>query len=131
VAFLMAVHDQLELWDCPETILAAKTPPLLQCTATRAPSIMSSSLPEMTRDPALLDAVVVRLASTSCAADAWEVSIGGWTWLVQRSASRTWARPAHGLAGCVDGHAVTYRSGRIDEFDLDWTDAEQRRVDLP
>jgi hypothetical protein len=130
VAFLMAVRDRLELWDCPDQIIASKPPASVQCIATIAPSIMSSSLPLVTRDPALLDAVSVHPAPGACIADAWEVNAGGWTWLVQSRAKRSWAAPAHGLAGCTNDRAITFRSGRIDEFNLDWAGADQHTVDL-
>lgn len=131
VAFLVAVREALELWDCPDEILAAKPPPSVECVATRAPPVMTTSMPIITRDLTTLDTVVVRPAPASCATDAWEVSLGGWTWLVQRSDAWSWVRPAHGLAGCVDGRAITYRAGRIDEFTLDWVVAERRTLKLP
>jgi hypothetical protein len=130
VAFLMAVRDRLELWDCPDQIIASKAPSSVQCIATIAPSIMSSSLPLITRDPALLDAISVHPAPRACVADAWEVNAGGWTWLVQSGPKRSWAAPAHGLAGCTNDRAITFRSGRIDEFNLDWAGADQHTVDL-
>jgi hypothetical protein len=131
VALLMAVRDHLELWDCPETILAAKPPRPSQCTATTAPALMSRSIPEMIHDVSLLDAITIQEPPPSCAAEAWEVRVAGWTWLVERSGTRTWVGPGHGLAGCARDRAVTYRAGRIDELALDWEPANRRVITVP
>jgi hypothetical protein len=121
----------LELWDCPLTVLDPAAGAGVTCAVSAAPREMNSSIALVAGDLTALDAPFVGPAPANCGREVWEIRSGGWVWLLDRAAQRQWAAPAHGIALCSPDGIVTYRAGRLDQFDLAWTPQVSRIEPLP